>query len=205
MKSKSLIKPFLAPLAVLLASGNAFAAPLTATSISGSGSYSNSPALINDGTIPLQGSWWRDATNVYWTGTTPAFTLDYGATYTIEGVVVSVDNNDDYSVQWSADNATWNTLFNIFSGYGEVNSGGMDTLSSVTGDPQYVAGMAFTPVQARYLRISATGGDDMYSVGEVQAFEPPASVPIPAAAWLFGSGLAGLMGVARRRNRAAAA
>lgn len=202
MKSKSLIKPFLAPLAVLLASGNAFAAPITALSVSGSGTYSNSPALINDGAIPLQGSAWADATNVYWNGTVPTFTLDYGATYKIDGVVVSVDNNDDYSMQWSADNATWNTLFNISQAYGEVGWG-MDTLSSVTGDPQYAAGMAFTPVQARYLRISATGGDHHYSVGEVQAFGSP--VPIPAAAWLFGSGLAGLMGVARRRNRAAAA
>lgn len=31
----------------------------------------------------------------------------------------------------------------------------------------------------------------------------PASVPVPAAAWLFGSGLLGLIGVARRKARAA--
>jgi hypothetical protein len=30
---------------------------------------------------------------------------------------------------------------------------------------------------------------------------PPPEVPIPAAAWLFGSGLVGLVGVARRRRR----
>jgi len=30
------------------------------------------------------------------------------------------------------------------------------------------------------------------------------AVPVPAAAWLFGSGLLGLVGVARRRNKAAA-
>ncbi len=32
---------------------------------------------------------------------------------------------------------------------------------------------------------------------------PPAVVPVPAAAWLFGSGLLGLVGVARRTTRAA--
>ena len=37
--------------------------------------------------------------------------------------------------------------------------------------------------------------------GESANFAP---VPVPAAAWLFGSGLLGLVGVARRRNKAAA-
>jgi hypothetical protein len=31
---------------------------------------------------------------------------------------------------------------------------------------------------------------------------PPAAVPVPAAVWLFGSGLLGLVGVARRRSQA---
>jgi hypothetical protein len=30
--------------------------------------------------------------------------------------------------------------------------------------------------------------------------EPPAAIPVPAAVWLFGSGLLGLLGVARRRK-----
>jgi hypothetical protein len=35
-------------------------------------------------------------------------------------------------------------------------------------------------------------------------FTPNTPIPVPAAAWLFGSGLLGLVGVARRRNKAAA-
>lgn len=36
----------------------------------------------------------------------------------------------------------------------------------------------------------------------VDGFDPPAAVPVPAAVWLFGSGLLGLVGVARRSRKA---
>jgi hypothetical protein len=35
-----------------------------------------------------------------------------------------------------------------------------------------------------------------------QDVNPNAVVPLPAAVWLFGSGLLGLIGIARRRNAA---
>ena len=35
---------------------------------------------------------------------------------------------------------------------------------------------------------------------DVSLTATPAAVPVPAAVWLFGSGLAGLVGVARRRK-----
>lgn len=42
-----------------------------------------------------------------------------------------------------------------------------------------------------------------YMVGTISGFEPPVSeIPVPAAAWLFGSGLMGLVGIARRRKAA---
>jgi hypothetical protein len=40
--------------------------------------------------------------------------------------------------------------------------------------------------------------------GQSPVFSIVTTVPVPAAAWLFGSGLLGLVGVARRRNKAAA-
>jgi len=40
-------------------------------------------------------------------------------------------------------------------------------------------------------------------VGITVGLVPPASVPVPAALWLFGSGLVGLIGVARRERAAA--
>jgi len=39
-----------------------------------------------------------------------------------------------------------------------------------------------------------------YYVGTIDEFVPPSNVPVPAAVWLFGSGMLGLAGVARRRK-----
>jgi hypothetical protein len=56
---------------------------------------------------------------------------------------------------------------------------------------------------ARWLRTVADGESFSYT----QTFEifdpsnpPVSSVPVPAAVWLFGSGLLGLVGVARRKK-----
>ena len=43
--------------------------------------------------------------------------------------------------------------------------------------------------------------DDSAQTGEIQlSVEPPSAVPIPAAAWLFGSAILGLFGIARRKK-----
>jgi hypothetical protein len=43
--------------------------------------------------------------------------------------------------------------------------------------------------------------DDSAETGEIHvSVEPPSAVPIPAAAWLFGSAILGLLGVARRKK-----
>jgi hypothetical protein len=41
-------------------------------------------------------------------------------------------------------------------------------------------------------------------VDQAPVFTITTTIPVPAAAWLFGSGLLGLVGVARRRNKASA-
>ena len=43
--------------------------------------------------------------------------------------------------------------------------------------------------------------DDSATTGEINVLvEPPSAVPIPAAAWLFGSAILGLLGIARRKK-----
>ncbi len=175
----------------------ASAALIDADSASGTGTYNNSPdPLLIDHVIPNEGTYWRADTNVWWYGTDPVFTIDLGSTYKVEDVVVSVDNNDDYEVEYSLDNTTWTHLFSIDNTYGEI-TWGMDTMSTDFTDPEYVSQIDFTPVQARYLRIFATDGDYMYAVAEVEPYGQP--VPIPPAIMLMGTGLLGLAGYSRKR------
>jgi len=47
---------------------------------------------------------------------------------------------------------------------------------------------------------NTTAPDGSMSSGWVAASTPPSTVPLPGAAWLFGSGLVGLAGFARRRR-----
>ena len=58
-------------------------------------------------------------------------------------------------------------------------------------------------VGAQWTSFDGTPYSEVYNIS-VSGAVPPAVIPVPAAVWLFGSGLVGLMGVARRRRKAAA-
>ncbi len=198
------MKKFLVTLMVIMfvvgAASSASTALIDAVSASGSGTYNNSPnPLLINHVIPEEGTWWTSSTNVWWNGTDPVFTIDLGSIYLVEDVVVSVDNNDDYEVEYSLDNTTWTHLFSIDDTYGDIpeSPGGMDTMSTDSSDGEYVSQIDFTQVQARYLRIFSTDGDNMYAVGEVEAYGQP--VPIPSTIMLMGTGLLGLVGYNRKR------
>ena len=155
--------------------------------------YYNKEKII-DGFIPQEYTFWQTNT-AYWWGTGGEFTIDYGKQYIIKDILVSVDNNDDYKVDYSVDKSNWSNLFTIDKNYGEVWNG-MDTMSTDSGHAEYITQIDFTPVTAQYLKIYATGGDNKYAVGEFQAYGSP--VPVPGAVWLLCSGILGLIGVKRR-------
>jgi hypothetical protein len=182
--------------AFLVLSANANAALLTPVSFSAPASVNNS---VNAGNNVFPSEWGQWQTNTaWWTGTAPIITFSYSQVFNIEDILLSVDNNDNYSVEYSLDNSTWTNLFNISSSYGEVGWG-MDTMSTLSGHPEYIAALDFAPVQAQFLRIFATGGDNSYSVGEFQAFGSAVSaVPVPAAAFLFAPALMGFLGFRRK-------
>lgn len=172
---------------------------LSFTNVSGVGEFEGLDYLT-DGIYPTEGTGWQTGT-LYWTGTEEHFILDLGGIYEIDDITLSVDNNDDYLVQYSSDSATWTELFTVDRGFGNIaqSPGGMDTMSTLDTDAEYIAGIDFSPITARYFRIEATGGDGSYSLGEFEA-HATSVVPIPAAVWLFGSALMGMAGFASRQG-----
>lgn len=182
------------------------AAILTPVSVTGTGSYNNSPALIADGTIPSESTGWTSATNVYWNGTAVSLILDLGSVFSINDILVSVDNNDNYAISYAETLGSWSILTTILSSYGEIGYG-MDTMSSVSGNAEYISGIDFSSVNARYVKIEATGGDNSYSVGELQIDgnaiqQAPHGVPDSGstALMIFGS-LIGLAALRRKFNK----
>lgn len=185
--------------ATLFGSGHADASGLTGTAIfSGSGSYSGDLSILTDGVIPTEGTAWQ-TTTVWWYGLTPSFTMDYGSVVRIEDLVLSLDNNDSYTVSYSSNNSSWTELFTVNSSQGNVGWG-MDTFSTNAADAAtlYVNAFDFSAIEARYLKIAAISGDNMYSIGELQASGSP--VPVPSALLLLSAGCAALAGLSRKRR-----
>jgi hypothetical protein len=149
--------------------------PKAKVTVTVTGPHENAPEVVIDGKFLEKGSEWTDAGCLYWNGTEPSAVLDLGATRLIEDIVIQVDNNDDYTVEACEEGKkTWMPLFVVKASYGEVG-GGMDTFSTVKGEADYQAGIDFKPVTARYVRVRATDGDDMYSVSEIKVLskDPP--------------------------------
>lgn len=121
---------------------------------------------------------------------------DLGQVEPIAILRIQADNNDRYIVSASLDGATWAPLWIAQP----VELPGVQTRTS-----------APLQARARYLRLTAEGGDSMYSVAELEAFEsveahgaaqleriapPPPPPPPPAppfdSGWLIVLGVAAL-------------
>jgi len=181
---------FMIQLIMFSSTSNSEAAFLSPISIVGTGTWNNSVNLLNDGIIPDKGVFWQDSRNVWWVGTGTTFVLDYGAQFVIKDLVVSVDNNDDYQFDISVDGLSYSPLVTLRDTFGTVAPapGGMDTISSILGSSDYVLGFDFSPAVGRYLKVTGLRGDNLFSLGEVQAFGTPVPEPISLALWGLGIG-----------------
>jgi hypothetical protein len=193
-------KQFLSLALLMMLPGLSQAMLITPAGASATPFVNNSPGLIIDGFVPTEMTHWQNPVNVWWTGEGPILTVDLGALYRVDDVLLSVDNNDQYLIESSTDGIAWNTLFTVevLDGNVDPSPGGMDTMSTDITHAEYVANLDFMSVNAQFLRIQGLGPDMLYSVGELQAFG--ALVPVPAAVWLFGTALLGLFGFNRRNK-----
>lgn len=124
----------------------------------------------------------------------------------------SAAGNWSYSTNTTSDMAE----FGIFLNLTNADKGNLRvdpltfTITGVTGDTlsTYTVGNAKDNFFAAHVggfdtSKSPDGIDSGFFSGNADGLVPPQSVPVPAAAWLFGSGLVGLIGVARRERKAA--
>ena len=105
---------------------------------------------------------------------------------TITKITLNMGNSEhpafaDSYFEYSLDSGTnWSTA--------KTNGSGLVTLTLLGGTNQ--------------IEFRAAGNDvtDNFYIRSADILTPPSAIPVPAAVWLFGSGLLGLAGLARRKK-----
>lgn len=143
--------------------------------VEASGPYSNNINLIIDGKIPPEGSEWNASPCVHWEDPETFFVIDLGGIFEVTGIIVQVDSNDAYQIDFSLDGGEYFPLLEIIVDDGEIQSG-MDTMSSIPNDLEFVSEWEISAIEVRYIKIYATGGNEAYSVSELQIFGTPLQI-----------------------------
>ncbi len=149
--------------------------------------------------------------SVWWQSDYLNITVDLKEIFLIQDILLQVNDNDIYQVDYSIDNLNWSNLFTINPNDGEIRWG-MDIMSSDALNSEYVANLDFDAVNARYLRLSASGGDHLYAISELQLFSydtlsrtqaltKVSPVPEPSSILLFGLGTLVLFASIHRRQK----
>jgi hypothetical protein len=111
-------------------------------------------SVVRDGTATWEGDNW-DTEFTAIVGRGAMLEWDLGEVLPIRAALLQGDNNDEYTLWASEDGLTFTPLWKVPL----EPLAGMRTRTTKTLD-----------AKARYLRLTADGGDGMYSVGEVQVF-----------------------------------
>jgi hypothetical protein len=129
-------------------------------------------------------------------GTTlTAFTGNGGSVYPTSGVGKIVDSQDiRISPFSSVDKGV-----DIGAGLSTNSQGTVQSIENATGSINLIGGYDIMSVIVAFGLTDQTGVGFSGFVEQNEAF-PPSGIPIPAAVWLFGSGLVGLIGIARRKK-----
>lgn len=120
----------------------------------------SNPGRLTDGMLSQEGDEWLTDLTTRFSSSTSFVEYDLGDAKQLRCALVQADNNDVYFLSGSLDGHTWQTLWRV----GAEGGAGMRIRST-----------KFEHT-ARYLRLSATGGDALYSVGEIAIY---AECPVP--------------------------
>lgn len=115
---------------------------------------SGGSTLLTDGQTLIDGADWQ-ARGVTFLQASEAVVWDLGAVRVLDAAALQGDNNDDYFLEVSLDGDTWR---------GWWHGGPRPHPGLATRDE------AAPEVQARFVRLLASGGDGRYSVSEVEVF-----------------------------------
>jgi hypothetical protein len=197
------MKKTLLATALLLASGGAQAATgefcmFDGTGAPVNGGWATTCDEMVTATVDLSGSVNSVASPQFFFGTT--WTAHSFTTYQVGTYSVDTIEGGIYDFTVGAGQIGISMLFNwgvvadidVINIWDITNVGGVNTYTSTDWDGDGILGGAM--IDGAFVGFSAnfnlTGAD------------LPAAIPVPAAVWLFGSGLIGLVGVARRRKAA---
>jgi hypothetical protein len=110
---------------------------------------------LTDGLAPREGDFWDSPVTARFETPQGQVTWDLGAKKKIAAVLVQGDNNDVYTLSGSDDGVTWKPLWQA----GPVDGAGMRLRQTTLNE------------SARYVRLTGSGGDNLFSAGEVAVFE----------------------------------
>ncbi|MFI5309011.1 MAG: discoidin domain-containing protein, partial [Polyangiales bacterium] len=125
-----------------------------------------------DGQLATEGALWNSPAGVNWQGAAPELVYDLHAPAELQYLVLQGDNNDNYTVEGSADGTGYRLLWTA-----EPDSTGPGLRTRFVVLPKRES--------ARYLRVKASGGDGYYSLSELRAYckaplvWPPAVIKPP--------------------------
>lgn len=172
------------------------------TTVTANGSFNGSLSSINDGVYPPNTTWYT-TNSVYDFASTTAFTFAFGSAVNVGAFNLTVDNNDDYIVDFfNGANLVASRTVGAAQGVVTPTAGGFETFSSSRAlNGTYLTNLAFiNPVLASSARVRGSGGDGVYAIGEARFATAPVPEPATWAMMLLGFGGVGFM--VRRRPSA---